>query len=172
MTKSHKTKISLVVAVDQRNGIGKENQLLWHLPNDLRHFKRITTGKTILMGRKTLESIGRPLPNRKNIVLSKQIPPTQESDLRYCASLEEALELTKFEEEIFVIGGGNIYKQMLPIATYIYLTKVDATFDADTFFPQLDPTEWQIISSENHPADDKHAFSFTFIEMARVKATK
>lgn len=172
MVQKPRAKISLVVAVDNQNGIGRDNQLLWHLPNDLAHFKRITSGHTVIMGRKTFESIGKPLPNRKNIILSRHAPTAQsaiESEkLIYCASLDQALSLVQEEDEVFIIGGGNIYAQSLAMADYIYLTRVDVTLDADTHFPELPPEQWNLVSREDHVADDRHSYAYSFIELERI----
>lgn len=152
----------IIVATSKNYVIGKDNKLLWHLPNDLKYFKAVTTGHPIVMGRKTYESIGKPLPNRLNIVISRnQFESTE--NLIFTTSLEEAIAIAKIkDEEIFIVGGGEIYKQALPLADKIHFTLVDTIIEGDTFFPQLDESEWLVESSEFHPKDEKHAYNYTF----------
>lgn len=164
------TKISLVVAVSENGGIGKDNQLLWHLPNDLKFFKKVTSGHTVIMGRKTFESIGRPLPNRRNIVITRQ-KGLKATGIETATSITEAISLAKEEEELFIIGGAEIYKQTLPLADRIYLTKVSTHLDADAFFPTLNLEEWRIVEQEDHSADEKHAFSYSFMILDRMPAS-
>lgn len=159
--------ITLVVAHATNRAIGKDNQLLWHLPNDLKFFKKITTGHTVIMGRKTFESIGRPLPNRRNIVITRN-KHVQAEGVEVVASIKEAIQKCVNEVEIFFIGGGEIYRQILPIANRIYLTLVHTSMDADTFFPELDPSEWQIQELDRHPLDEKHPYSFDFLKLDRI----
>lgn len=152
--------IALIVAIDQNNAIGKDNQLLWHLPKDLSFFKNVTTGNAIIMGRKTFESIGKALPNRRNIVISSQ------KDLQYAgaeitSSLNAAIELVG-KADGYIIGGGSIYEQSLTLVDRLYITKVAASFNADTFFPSINWDEWTLVSKEDHPADEKHAYAFSF----------
>ncbi|HLW50816.1 MAG TPA: dihydrofolate reductase [Sphingobacteriaceae bacterium] len=161
------TKISIIVATSENHGIGKNNQLLWHLPNDLKFFKKITSGHTIIMGRKTFESIGRPLPNRRNIVITRQKGLIADG-VETAASISEALKLTSGEPEVFIIGGAEIYRQTLDHADRIYLTKVSVQLDADAFFPLIDPKQWQIIAQEDHAADEKHAYSYSFVILDRI----
>lgn len=163
------TKISLIVATSDNLGIGKNNQLLWHLPNDFKFFKKITSGHTVIMGRKTFESIGRPLPNRRNIVITRQKGFAFEG-VETASSISEAIDLAAGDPEIFIIGGAEIYRQTLPQADRIYLTKVSVKLDADAFFPPIDPEEWQIAEKENHPADEKHAYPYSFIILDRLPA--
>lgn len=156
-------KISIVVAIADNMVIGKDNKLLWHLPEDMKWFKRHTSGCDVVMGRKTYESLPpafRPLPNRRNIVITH-------SDLSLdgcimARSVEDAVDKMDSEKENFIIGGGNIYEQFLPLTQKLYITQVHHNFDGDTFFPAIDSTQWKLVSSEDHPQDDKHAFSFTF----------
>jgi dihydrofolate reductase len=159
--------VSIIVAIDQENGIGKDNQLLWHLPNDLKFFKNITSGNTIIMGRKTYDSIGRPLPNRRNIVISRNQDLKIEG-VEVFENISSALEACKTENEVFIIGGGEIYKQALPFTNKIYLTKVDANCEADIFFPSLNEQEWKIISEEKHLKDEKHSYNYIFTILERV----
>ncbi len=163
-------KISLIVAKSINHGIGKNNQLLWHLPNDLKFFKQITSGHTVIMGRKTYESIGRPLPNRRNIVISRnlQLDPTKVETVN---SIEKALQICANETEVFIIGGAEIYKQTLPLADRIYLTNVNVQLDADAFFPELASDEWSILQEEHHQADDRHAYDYHFQVLEKIKST-
>jgi len=153
--------LSLIVATDKKNGIGKNNQLLWHLPKDLQFFKKTTSGHPIIMGRKTFDSIGKALPNRRNIVISRQADLVI-SGVEVYPNLAAAVAACTKEEEIFVIGGGEIYQQALPIANKIYLTKVDHQFDADTYFKNLDLKDWEVIFKEDHLKDEKHLYNFSF----------
>ena len=143
--------VSLIVAASQNNVIGKNNQLPWRLPEDLKRFKQLTMGHPILMGRKTFESIGKPLPGRTNIVITRQ------RGLEACGaavvhSMEEALQICEGQEEVFVIGGAEIYKQALPLADRIYLTHIDQDFEGDTFLPAIDPAQWKETSRQDFPA--------------------
>ncbi len=157
-------KIALVVAMDQNRAIGRAGALPWHLPDDLKRFKALTLGKTVLMGRKTYQSIGRPLPQRRNVVLTHD-PSFRADGVEVVHSLEEALKLS---EELMVIGGGEIYALFLPLATELNLTLVDAVVpDADTFFPEWDPRQWCETAREFHPADERHAYSFTYLDLKR-----
>lgn len=153
--------ISIVVAVAENNAIGKNNQLLWHLPADLKHFKNITSGRTVVMGRKTYDSIGKPLPNRKNIIITRQKDLIL-SGADVVSSLEEALSVDKESKEIFIIGGAEIYKNALPFTNRIYLTTVHQQYEADTFFPAFDRSEWKETSHDYHPADEKNSVACTF----------
>ena len=158
-------KISIIVAIGKNNEIGKGNDLLWRLPADLKRFKELTTGHAIVMGRKTFQSLPKgALPNRTNIVLSRSAA-FQAEDCRMFTSLDAALVHFSSEEEVFIIGGAEIYKQAYPIADKLYLTKVHAAFpDADTFFPQINYREWRPLDMETVLADEKNAYSFTFYE--------
>ncbi len=153
-------KISLIAAVDENWGLGKNNQLLCHLPADLRHFKDITLGKPIIMGRKTYDSIGKALPGRLNIVLSKSIIDI--NGVTIFDSLPKALFFTKDEPELMIIGGAKIFEEALPIANQIYLTVIHAKFSADVYFPELDRKIWQCIEEINRPHDEKNIFDLTF----------
>lgn len=153
----------LIAAVGESNELGKNGDLPWHLPDDFKYFKETTTGHPMIMGRKTFDTFPRPLPRRKHIIISRNTGYTV--DHENCVvvhSLEEALETVSDSEKVFVIGGGEIYKQALPLATRIELTRVHGTFEADTYFPEIDETLWEVIAQNHHPADDRHAFSFTF----------
>ena len=159
--------LSLIVAVDEQNAIGKGQQLLVYLPNDLKHFKQITSGHTVVMGRKTFESLPNgALPNRRNIVLSTNRDFTAEG-VAVCRNLDEAIALCR-GETLFIIGGGTVYNEALPYADTLYLTRIHHTFaDADTFFPEINPDEWLEVSRDEHPADDRHPYPYTFIVLKR-----
>lgn len=145
---TNKPLISIIVAISLNNAIGRNNQLLWHIPEDLKYFKKVTSGHTIIMGRKTWESIGRPLPNRRNIVVSRTHKTIEGAEVY--SSLEDALKTASTEGEVFIIGGGQIYKQALPMANKLYLTIMNQTIeDADTFFPEIDFSQWEEIENES-----------------------
>ena len=154
------TLISLIVAVDERLGIGKENKLLCHLPADLKHFKQMTLGKPIIMGRKTFESIGKALPGRINIVLSHHDRLIE--GVTVVQSLEEAIELVKDEPEIMVIGGSHVFQEALTKAQRIYLTMIHHVFDADVFFPDIDLATWGLTKEYNLARDEKNEYDMTF----------
>ncbi|GGB70625.1 dihydrofolate reductase [Flavobacterium suaedae] len=154
--------ITLIAAAAENNALGKDNQLVWHLPDDFKRFKKLTSGHHIIMGRKTLESMNGPLPNRTNIVITRKEDYTYQG-CTIVHSLEEALKACPQNEEVFVIGGGEIYKQALDIADKIELTRVHTTIDdADTFFPEIDKEKWHLTEEEYHPKDEKHKFDFTY----------
>ena len=159
--------ISAVVVVDQNWGIGKNNQLLVHFPADLKRFKSITTGHTIIMGRKTFDSMGRALPNRRTIVITRQskleLPGAEITD-----SLGAALALCKNEEEVFIIGGAEIFRQAMDVLTKIYLTKIHKSFEADTFFPEITSENWKETESENFNPDEKTPFSYSFLTYEKL----
>lgn len=160
----------LVAALDRRNGIGRDNTLPWHLPEDLKRFKALTLGKPVLMGRKTAESLGRALPKRRNLVLTRsgQLPF---DGMEAVASLDEAIALAARDGavELCVIGGGEVYALALPRATRLHLTRVDTVVDdADAFFPVFDPAQWRAVAREAHAADDRHAFAFEFVDYVRA----
>ena len=161
--------ITLIVAMGKNREIGKENQLLWHLPKDLKHFKELTSGYPIIMGRKTYESIGKPLPNRTNIVISRKNDWFEEGIL-IVGSIKEAVKFAKkIDEEVFVIGGGNIYEQTIDFADKLEVTLVDAVLDADTFFPKINEKVWQKTNEEYHQKDEKNEFDFCFQTFERIK---
>lgn len=156
--------ISLIAAVANNNGIGFNNQLLWRLPNDLKFFKNTTWASPVIMGRKTFESLGgKPLPGRLNIVVSRN-KNLQYSQAIVAPSLDGALQTAKEHQynEVFVIGGGELYRQAFKHAQKIYITKVDALLEADTFFPEIDERLWYQVYAENHVADAKHAYNYSF----------
>ena len=160
--------VSIIVAVAQNGAIGLNNELLYRLPNDLKRFKALTTGHTIIMGRKTFESLPKgALPNRRNIVLSRQEGLHYENAECYC-SLDEALMQCDYTEDLYIIGGGELYRQTIGLAKRVHLTLVEDTpVHADAFFPALDPAEWTEVSREAHPADEKHAQAYAFIDYVR-----
>ncbi|SHL04441.1 dihydrofolate reductase [Hymenobacter psychrotolerans] len=159
--------LAFVVAIAENNVIGNDNQLLWHLPDDLKHFKRLTQGHPVVMGRRTYESIGRPLPNRTNIVVTRQAD-WQADGCEVAYSVPDALEqATQLDAEVFVIGGAEIYRQALPAADIIYLTEVHHAFEGDVVFPELNNTEWREESRERHEPDEKHAYAFSFVTLRR-----
>jgi len=152
--------------MDERGGIGKNGKIPWHLPADMKHFKELTTGKPIIMGWKTFQSIGKPLPERKNIVLTEDASFRAENVMAV-RSIEEALAAAESAEEVMIIGGGATYRQFLPLAKRMYLTRVQGVFDADTFFPTFDAAEWKEVEREEHPADEKNQFAFTFLTLEK-----
>jgi dihydrofolate reductase len=158
--------LSIIVALGGNNEIGMGGKIPWHLPADLKHFKALTLGKPVLMGRKTFEAIGKPLPGRRNIVV------TRDRDYRapgceVAHSFTDALVLAAGAPEIMVIGGGEIYREALPRTQRIYLTRVHARFQADTFSPSLDPAEWRETAREDHAADARNAFAYSFLTLKR-----
>ncbi len=161
-------KISLIVAAATNNVIGRDGGLPWHLSEDLKRFKRLTTGKPIIMGRLTYESIGKPLSDRRNIVISSR-EGLEIDGCEVVASPDAAIELTADDEEVMVIGGGGVYVQMLPMADRIYLTRVHASFDGDTYIPELSEDEWQVVDEENFPADESRQYGFSFVTLDRLR---
>jgi len=161
--------VSLIVAASENNAIGKNNQLLWHLPNDLKFFKNTTWGMPVIMGRKTFEAVNKPLPGRINIVITRQ-PGWNAESVVVAADLNEALKKAAETncKEIFIIGGGEIYNQSFEMAARIYLTRVHAIIDGDTFFPEIDENKWQLISRQEFSADEKHAFAYSFQTWTRI----
>ncbi|HEY4326288.1 MAG TPA: dihydrofolate reductase [Mucilaginibacter sp.] len=157
--------VTIVVAISENHVIGKDNKLLWYLPNDLKHFKDITTGHTIIMGRKTYESVGKPLPKRRNIIITRQ--PITIEGCEVVNSIEAALALYANENEVFIVGGAEIYKQAISLTNRIYLTIVHKQFDGDSFFPELDKNEWKEVSHEDHEPDDKNKLPYSFITLER-----
>jgi dihydrofolate reductase len=155
--------ISLIVAASENNAIGKNGQLLWHLPNDLKFFKNTTWGFPVIMGRKTFESVNKPLPGRTNIVVTTKADWEAGGVIRV-SSLEEGIQKAAEtnSKQVFIIGGGEIYKQSMDIASSIYITRVHAHIDGDTFFPVIDESKWQLTSNQDFEADEKHAYRYSF----------
>lgn len=162
------TKVSIIVAASLNNAIGRGNQLIYRVPNDMKRFKELTTGHTIIMGRKTFESLPKgALPNRRNLVLSTNSNAEFTGAERF-SSLDEAIAACKDEKEVFIIGGDSVYKQAMPKADAIYLTLIeDITKDADAFFPEIKSEEWKETGREPHPIDEKHHYPYTFINYER-----
>ncbi len=159
--------IYLVAALDAARGIGRRNTMPWHLPDDLKRFKALTLGKPILMGGNTARSLGRALPGRRNLVLTRAAYPPFKG-METVSSLRDATLLAE-GEALMVIGGGEIYAMALPLATHLYLTHVDTVVaDADVHFPEFDPAQWQVDRREAHPADARHAFDFEFADYSRI----
>jgi len=162
-------KLSLIAALDIHHGIGRDNDLPWKLPDDLKRFKALTVGKPILMGRRTAQSLGRALPGRLNLVLTRsgQVPF---EGMQAVASIEQALAAAgdAGAEELCVIGGGEIYRLAMDQATDLHLTWVDTTVPADTHFPAVDPARWVEVAREHHAADERHAFAFDFVDYRRA----
>jgi len=157
-------RLSLVAAADRNFAIGKGNALPWHLPADLKRFKALTLGKPLLMGRRTAESLGRALPGRRNLVLTRS-GRAPFAGMETVASLGEALDLVFDAPELCVIGGGEVYALCLPRATHLHMTYVDTVVDsADAFFPRIDLAEWNVLQRESHPADARHAFAFECVD--------
>lgn len=159
--------ISIIVAIAENFAIGRNNELLFHLPNDLKRFRQITTGFSLIMGRNTLLSLPRwPLPNRRNIVVTDN-PEDRFDGCEIVYSVEEAMNLVKDEKEAFVIGGGSIYRQFFPLASRLYLTVVNQSFEADTFFPEIDYAQWRESSREVHD-DEVNQFTYTYLNLERI----
>lgn len=170
MQSENKKKINLIVAADENNAIGRNGGLLCHLPNDLRHFKKITDGHAVVMGRRTFESLPKgALPNRTNIVVTSDNPGNYPGCI-VVRSLDEALTRHDGRSELFIIGGGKLYRAAFPLADMLYLTRIHHLFDgADTFFPQINLSEWELVSQKTHQPDERHAFPYTFLEYIRKK---
>jgi len=162
--------LSIIVAASENNVIGVNNHLPWHLPVDMKYFKDMTMGKPIVMGRKSFEELGRVLPGRPNIMITRQSDYTAEG-LYVVPSLEAGIEKAKTfgTEEIFITGGGEIFKMALPIIDRLYLTRVHAEVSGDTYFPEFDPRGWKLVKNERHEKDEKHAYALTFQVWEREK---
>ena len=159
--------ITMIAAVAENKALGKNNQLIWHLPADLKRFKNITRGHHVIMGRKTYESLGRPLPNRVNIVISTN-PDFLAPDCIVVNSLEAAIEAAKEDDNPFILGGATIYEQGLDWASKLDITLVQESFEADVFFPEIDPKIWVEVSREDHKADDKNQFDYSFVQYEKI----
>ncbi len=160
--------LSIIVAIANKNVIGKDNALIWHLPEDLKRFKQITTGKTIIMGRRTFESLGRVLPNRKHIVLCNDME--MNIDNENVEVLKDIKDLDKYinsSEENFIIGGATIYRLLMPYANKMYITKINQDFDGDAFFPEIKEEEWEIAATEKGTRDEQNPFDYDYITYVR-----
>ncbi|CAM2836008.1 dihydrofolate reductase [Flavobacterium frigoris] len=153
--------IIMIAAASENNALGKNNELVWHLPNDFKRFKSLTSGHHIIMGRKTFESFPKPLPNRTHIVISRQENYAPQGCI-VVKSMAKAIEICPLGESVYIIGGGEIYNLGLPFSDKIELTRVHHNFEADAFFPEINPQDWEIVNSEFQPKDDKHQFDYTY----------
>ena len=153
--------ISIIVAVAQNGTIGDKNSLLWHIREDMKFFRTTTSGHPVIMGRKTYESLGRPLPNRTNVVISRQ--SLEIEGCRVVHSLDEAIALFPAEEELFVIGGAQIYREALPLADCLYLTLIEYDYEGDTSFPEIDYSQWQLVSEERYERGEEYESPFSFL---------
>lgn len=159
--------LTIIAAISQNRVIGRDNDLVWHLPDDLKRFKELTKGHHVIMGRKTFESVGRPLPGRTNILVTNQ----RDYKAPGCIivhTLKEAILKAENDSQPYVIGGGKIYEQALPMADTLELTYIHAEVDGDTYFPEIDTKKWQIVAKVSHAADDQHEFAFDFLTYQRV----
>ena len=162
------SRIAFVVARDRRGVIGKDGHLPWRLPDDMRHVRKLTVGKPLIMGRRTFESIGKPLPDRVSIVLTRDRTFRCDGCL-VARTADEALALAGDAPEVIVFGGAGVFKDVLPRADRIYMTEVDTEAAGDTYFPPLDPAEWREVDRQAHPADSRHRFAFEFVTLERVR---
>ena len=159
--------ISIIVAMGRNRVIGKDNDLIWHLPADLKHFKETTMGKPVIMGRKTFESMGKPLPGRTNIVVTRNSQYKAKGCL-VAHSLEKALERVSGEAEVFIAGGGEIYREAMPLADRMYITIIDHSFEGDTYFPEFSKKEWKIIEERYHPSNMENKYSMVMRTYERI----
>ena len=160
--------VIMIAAVAENNALGKNNDLLWHLPNDFKRFKEITSGHHIIMGRKTFESFPKPLPNRTHVIITRQ------NDFEYegCVvvqNIEKALSVCPINENLYIVGGGEIYQQSISFADQLDITRVHHSFDADVYFPEIDPEIWELTSETFHQKDERHLFDYTFQTFVRKK---
>lgn len=158
--------VTLIAAIAENNALGKEQSLLWHLPDDFKRFKALTSNHTIVMGRKTFETLPKRLPDRKHIIITRQKTYKAEGCI-VVSSIEEALSGATKEQEVFVIGGGEIYTLALPYADKIELTRVYQSFEGDAFFPELDWSEWKLVQKQFHSKDSRHVHDFSFLTYVR-----
>lgn len=162
--------LSIIVAKAKNNIIGKGNKLVWHLPEDLKYFKKLTTGHTIIMGRKTFESLGKPLPNRKHIIFSKNPDfKVNDENVEVIHSLLQIQDLIEGKEEAFVIGGAMIYNFLMPYVKKMYVTEIEKDFDGDTFFPKIDKNIWKEVSRVKGPKDENDDLDYYFVTYERIK---
>lgn len=160
--------VTLIAAAGENNELGKDKDLVWHLPDDFKRFKKLTTGHYIIMGRKTFETFPKLLPNRTHIIITRREDYQPEGAI-VVNSLEKALEIPKDDPQPYVIGGGEIYNLSMDKADKIELTRVHGSFEADTFFPEIDPNKWKLVSSVFHEKDEKHDYAFTYLTYERAK---
>ena len=166
--KKKTSELTIIVAAGENNAIGKDNDLIWHLSDDLKHFKSLTNGHHIIMGRKTFESFPKPLPNRTHIVITRQKDYKVPEGVIIVNSLNDAIDAARHDKTPYIIGGGEIYKQAMSLVDKLEITRVHSDFEnADTFFPEIDDTVWQEVNRTTHDADEKHAFAFSFITYIR-----
>ncbi|MCM4157733.1 dihydrofolate reductase [Gramella sp. AN32] len=158
--------LTMIAAAAENNALGKDNELVWHLPDDFKRFKRLTSGHYIIMGRKTFESFPKLLPNRKHVVITRKKEYTAEGAI-IVHSMEEAIRVSKLDTQPFIIGGGEIYKMGISEADRIELTRVHGTFEADAYFPEIDETRWELKDEQFHPCDEKHKYAFTYLTYER-----
>lgn len=158
--------ITMIAAAAENNALGKDNDLVWHLPDDFKRFKRLTSGHHIIMGRKTFESFPKLLPDRTHVIITRKKDYSPENTI-VVHSMEEALKVSKLDDEAFIIGGGEIYKMGMEHADRIELTRVHGEFEADTHFPEIDKSEWEIVKDQFHDKDEKHDYSFTYLTYER-----
>ena len=158
---------TIIAAASENNALGKDNQLVWHLPDDFKRFKTLTSGHYIIMGRKTFESFPKPLPNRTHIIITRQADYRVPEGCIVVSGLQEAIAICPKNEEVFIIGGGEIYKQSIAIADKVELTRVHTSVEADTFFPEIDAKQWELVYEEFHAKDDRHDYDFTFLTYVR-----
>jgi dihydrofolate reductase len=166
--KDKTSELTIIVAAAENNAIGKGNKLIWHLSNDLKRFKSLTNGHHIIMGRKTFESFPKPLPNRTHVVITRQTEYNVPEGVIVVNSLEAAVEASKSDSQPFIIGGGEIYKQAMAIADKIELTRVHESFEADAFFPEIDPTIWKETNNIFHKKDENHKHEFSFLTYVKI----
>ena len=160
--------LSIIVAVAKNNVIGKDNKLIWHLPEDLKRFKKLTTGHNIIMGRKTFESLGRVLPNRKHIILCNDAELNiDDENVKVIDNVEELAEYEMSQEENFVIGGASIYRLLLPKTNKLYITKINQEFEGDVYFPEINENEWEIAQIEKGLKDEKNPFDYEYVTYVR-----
>ena len=160
--------IILIAAVAENNALGKNNDLLWHLPNDFRRFKEITSGHHIIMGRKTFESFPKPLPNRTHVIVTRQNDFVYEGCI-VVQNIEKAISVCPINENLYIIGGGEIYQQSISFADQLDITRVHHSFEADVYFPEIDPEVWELSSETFHSKDERHLFDYTFQTFVRKK---
>ena len=160
-------KITLIAAAAENNALGKDNDLVWHLPDDFKRFKKLTSHHHIIMGRKTFESFPKPLPNRTHIVITRKSDYDAGEAIVVVNSIEEAIKTVVDDENPYIIGGGEIYKLGMEFATHIELTRVHSTFEADAFFPEIDTDTWELIEEAYHPKNEKHDYAFTYLTYAK-----